>query len=187
LSRARYLDIGAAIRTTPSAVVVFGDSLVLGAPLPNAVCGTPIVNAGVGGAGIRYFERYGRELLGTSTPKLIVLAVGLNDAHAGSVQAFRSRYQATVAKLAHYAPVLLATVTPVQPGSFSYLFDPEIVPRLNETITEIAGAGGVIALNRSLDEPNLTTDGIHLNSRGYEFWTKAVIERVTKALGCHIE
>jgi hypothetical protein len=49
------------------------------APLPATICGTQIVNAGVGGADIRYFARHSNELLGSSAPKLIVLAV--NDAH----------------------------------------------------------------------------------------------------------
>jgi len=93
LSRERYLDIRAAIRAAPSAVVVLGDGIVLGAPLPNTVCGNPVVNAGVGDAGIQYFERYAMELLGSSAPKLIVLAVGLNDARAGSSQTFRTKYQ----------------------------------------------------------------------------------------------
>ena len=184
LSRARYLDIRASIRAAPSAVIVFGDSIVLGAPLPNAVCGNPVVNAGVGGAGIQYFERYSIELLDSSAPKLIVLAVGINDAHAGTSQMFPTRYQETVTKLAHRAPVLLATLAPVQPGLLARQFDPELVPRLNEVIKGTAGSGVAIDLHASMSEANLTTDGVHLNSRGYELWIKAIVEGIANALGC---
>ena len=84
LSRERYLAIRDVIRTTPTAVIVFGDSIVEAAPLPPSICGTQIVNAGIGGAGIDYFVRYSKELLGASAPKLIVLAVGIYDAHETS-------------------------------------------------------------------------------------------------------
>jgi lysophospholipase L1-like esterase len=47
---------------------------------------------------------------------------------------------------------------------------PEMVPRFNETIKEIAGQRAVIDLNEHTG-PNLTTDGIHLNAQGYTLWT----------------
>jgi hypothetical protein len=110
LSRERYFAIREVIRTTPSAVIVFGDSIVEAALLPSSICGTPIVNAGVGGAGIGYFLRYSKELLGASAPKLIVLAVGINDAHEETLRSFRSRHQSAVTALSQRAPLVLATI-----------------------------------------------------------------------------
>jgi hypothetical protein len=66
LSRGRYLAIREVIRNntiTPSSFS--GDSIVEAAPLPATICGTQIVNAGVGGADIRYFARHSNELLGS--------------------------------------------------------------------------------------------------------------------------
>jgi lysophospholipase L1-like esterase len=97
---------------------------------------------------------------------------------------FRTRYQETVTKLAHRAPVLLATLTPVQSGLLARQFDPELVPRLNEVIKETAGSGAAIDLHALMNEANLTTDGVHLNSRGYELWIKAIVEGIANALGC---
>jgi lysophospholipase L1-like esterase len=185
LSRERYLAIREVIRITPSPVIVFGDSIVEAAPLPATICGTQIVNAGVGGADIRYFVRFSNELLGSSAPKLIVLAVGINDAHEDTFPFFRSRYQEAVVKLAHRAPVLLATIAPPQPGTFTQMIRPEMVPRFNETIKEIAGQRPVIDLNEHMTGPNLTTDGIHLNAQGYTLWTTAIMGGIAKALGCN--
>ena len=75
LDRERFFAVQAAIRDAPNAVIIFGDSIVQRAALPSEVCGLPLVNAGVRGAGIGYFFRHSAQLLGSSRPELIVLAV----------------------------------------------------------------------------------------------------------------
>ena len=75
--------------------------------MPATICGIPIVNAGIGGADIRYIVRYSDELLCSSAPKFIVLAIGINDAHEDTFPFFRYRYQAAVVSR---GTVLLATV-----------------------------------------------------------------------------
>jgi hypothetical protein len=182
LSRERYFAIRDVIRTTPSAVIVFGDSIVQNAPLLSSICGTPIVNAGVGGAGIDYFVRYSNELLGASTPKLIVLAVGINDAHKETLPSFRSQYQRAVTALSQRAPLVLATIAPVEPGTFTQTIVPEALPGLNETIKYMGET--IIDLNEQMIGSHLTTDGVHLNAQGYTLWTKAIIEGIKKGLGC---
>lgn len=185
LSRARYLDIRTAVSAAPSAVVVFGDSIFLAAPIPDTACGTPIVNAGVGVPAFSTLSD-SDELLGSSTPKLIVLAVGVNDAHADTSQKFRTRYLAVVKKLTRRAPVVLATLAPVQPGSMARLFDAELIPSLNAAIKEMSEVVAVIDLHGSMNEENLTTDGIHLNSREYDMWIKVMMEGIDSALGCKV-
>jgi hypothetical protein len=80
LSHERFYAIRAEIRQTPDAVIVLGDSIVQGAPLPKWICGYAVINAEVVGAAVEYFERHSAELLGSSRPRLIVLAVGIKDA-----------------------------------------------------------------------------------------------------------
>ena len=182
LSRERYLAIRDVIRTTPTAVIVFGDSIVEAAPLPPSICGTQIVNAGIGGAGIDYFVRYSKELLGASAPKLIVLAVGINDAHEETLRSFRSRYQSAVTALSQRAPLVLATIAPVEPGTFTQMIIPGALPLLNETIKDTGEA--IIDLNEQMIGSQLTTDGVHLNAKGYALWTRAIIVGIKKGLGC---
>jgi lysophospholipase L1-like esterase len=188
LDRERFFAVQAAIRDTPNPVIIFGDSIVQGAALPPKVCGVPLVNAGVRGAGIGYFLRHSAQLLGSSRPKLIVLAVGINNAAAkeGREVDFQNRYEQTVASLASIAPVVAATVTPIKEGHFvsSFGYDPQIVPALNRTILETPNIKAVIGLNAPLSGANFTTDGVHLNSAGYALWKGNILTGIEAALGC---
>src|SRR5215467_14785380 len=174
LDRERFFAVQAAIRNTPNPVIIFGDSIVQGAALPPKVCGLPLVNAGVRGAGIGYYLRHSAQLLGPSRPKLIVLAVGINNAAAKESRQvdFENRYEKTVASLASIAPVVAATVTPIKEGYFvsSFGYDPQIVPALNRTILATPNTRAVIDLNAPLASANFTIDGVHLNTAGYALW-----------------
>jgi lysophospholipase L1-like esterase len=185
LSHERFDAIKAEIRQTPDPVIVLGDSIVQGASLPKWICGQAVVNAGVVGAAVGYFERHGAELLGSSRPKLIVLAVGINDASPIAGRQFRSRYRKTVALLSRAAPVAVATITPVRSGDASSVYDAKLVPGFNDTIKSTPNVKAVIDLNEPLSSANWTTDGIHLGAQGYALWSKVMVEGVSDALGCH--
>ena len=185
LSRERYFVIREVIRTTPSAVIVFGDSIVQEAPLPSSVCGTPIVNAGVAGAGIDYFVRYSNEFLDASTPKLIVLAVGINDAHKETLPSFRSQYQRAVTALSQRAPLVLATIAPVEPGTFTQTIVPEALPRLNETIKDMGET--IIDLNEQMigsRRPTPKPRTPRRRSRVPTHETRSIIDRVAVCERC---
>jgi lysophospholipase L1-like esterase len=188
LDRERFFAVQASIRNAPNPVIIFGDSIVQGAALPSEVCGLPLVNAGVRGAGIGYFLRHSAQLLGSSRPKLIVLAVGMNNAAAKENRQvdFENRYKQVTAYLASKAPVVAATVTPIKDGYFvsKFGYDPQIVPALNRTILTAPNIRAVIDLNAPLSGANFTIDGVHLNTAGYELWTGAVLTGLEAALGC---
>lgn len=184
LNHARFYSIKNEIGRTPHAVIVLGDSIVEGATLPDALCGYPIVNAGVVGAGIEYFQRHATELLGPAHPRLIVLAVGINNANPIAEKQFRLNYQKTVASLAGVAPVAVATITPVRSGRGSEGYDATLVPKLNDIIKTTPNAMAVIDLNGPLSGANWTSDGIHLGSAGNELWTKAMVDGVRDILNC---
>jgi lysophospholipase L1-like esterase len=157
---------------------------VEGAPLPKLICGHAVVNAGVTGASIEYFERHAAELLGSSRPRLLVLAVGINNASPTAAKEFQSHFQKTVASLSHTAVVVVATVTPVRNGAGSVGYDAKIVQRLNAVIKATPNAANVIELNAPLSGANWTTDGIHFGPDGYALWTKAMVDGINGALGC---
>ena len=189
LDRERFFAVQAAIRNAPeNPVIIFGDSIVQGAELPSKVCGLPLVNAGVRGAGIGYVLRHAAQLLGSSNPKLIVLAVGINNAAAKERRevGFKNRCQQTVASLASIAPVVAATVTPIREGYFvsSFGYDPQIVPALNRTILATPNMRAVIDLNAPLSAENFTMDGVHLNPAGYTLWRSNILKGIKAALGC---
>jgi lysophospholipase L1-like esterase len=188
LDRERFFAVQAAIRDAPNPVIIFGDSIVQGAALPPKVCGLPLVNAGVRGAGVGYLLRHSAQLLGSSRPKLIVLAVGINNAAAKESREvdFQKRYEQAVASLASIAPVVAATVTPIREGYFvsSFGYDPQIVPALNRTILATSNIRAVIDLNAPLSAANFTTDGVHLNGAGYALWRSSLLKGMEAALGC---
>jgi hypothetical protein len=188
LDRERFFAVQAAIRNAPNPVIIFGDSIVQGAALPRKVCGLPLVNAGVRGAGIGYYLRHSAQLLGSSRPKLIVLAVGINNAAAKERREvdFQDRYEQTVASLSSIAPVVAATVTPIKEGYFvsSFGYDPQIVPALNRTILATPNIRAVIDLNAPLSAANFTMDGVHLNPAGYALWRSNILKGIEAALGC---
>jgi lysophospholipase L1-like esterase len=188
LDRERFFAVQAAIRDAPNPVIIFGDSIVQGAALPPKVCGLPLVNAGVRGAGVGYLLRHSAQLLGSSRPKLIVLAVGINNAAAKESREvdFQNRYEQAVGSLASIAPVVAATVTPIREGYFvsSFGYDPQIVPALNRTILATPNIRAVIDLNAPLSAANFTTDGVHLNPAGYALWRSSLLKGIEAALGC---
>src|SRR5215471_19973694 len=188
LDRERFFAVQAAIRDAPNPVIIFGDSIVEGAALPSKVCGLPLVNAGVRGAGVGYLLRHSAQLLGSSRPKLIVLAVGINNAAAKESREvdFQNRYEQAVASLTSIAPVVAATVTPIREGYFvsSFGYDPQIVPALNRTILATPNKRAVIDLNAPLSAANFTFDGVHLNPAGYALWRSNILKGIEAALGC---
>ena len=153
-------------RASTDSIIVFGDSIVQGAPLPQQICGHAVVNAGVVGAAIEYFQRHAAQLLGPSHPDLIVLAVGINNASGVAARKFQEKYVDTVAMLARTAPVVVATITPIRAGAGSVGYDAGLVPALNSAIRATPNAKSVIDLNAPLADADLTSDGIHLREAG---------------------
>lgn len=184
LSHERFYAIKSEIGQRSDAVIVFGDSIVQGAEFPAAICGHAVVNAGVAGAAVEYFERHAANLLGTSHPKLIVLAVGINNASPRMATQFRLHYQRIVASLSRAAPVAVATITPVRSGNGSIGYAADLVPSLNDAIRKTPKVSAVIDLNTPLAGANWTTDGIHLGPEGYALWTQALLKGVNNVLGC---
>lgn len=184
LNHERFYSIKALIRKTPNPIIIFGDSIVQGAPLPPTLCGHPIINGGVVGAAVGYFQRHAAELLGSSHPKLTVLAVGINNASPIAGRQFQESYRETVASLSRVAPVAVATITPVRSGTGSVDYDATLIPGFNNAIKATPNTLAVIDLNEPLSGANWTTDGIHLGHAGYDLWTHAMVNGVRNALGC---
>jgi hypothetical protein len=184
LSQKRFLAIKTAIKQTPDSIIVFGDSIVEGAPIPNMICGHAVLNAGVTGAAIEYFDRHAVDFLGSSRPRLIVLAVGINNASPTAAKQFQLHYLETVTSLSDAAAVLVATITPVRTGAGSTGYDAMLVQDLNAVIKATPNATGVIDLNSALSGADWTTDGIHFGPDGYAIWKKTVVDGIHGALGC---
>jgi lysophospholipase L1-like esterase len=116
-------------------------------------------------------------------PRLIVLAVGINNASSTMARQFQVRYQETVALLSRAAPVVVTTITPIRAGAAEG-YDATLVPSLNAAIRATKNASSVIDLNDPVSGSDLTTDGVHLGEDGYTRWVKAMVEGINGAIGC---
>jgi hypothetical protein len=95
-------------RTKSPPILIVGDSITEAAFLPSALCSAPVVNAGIGGAGVTTdFPFIIRRSLAGRKAKLIVIALGTNDAYETDATRFRTRYAAQVAHLKPYAEHML--------------------------------------------------------------------------------
>ena len=188
LDQQRFRDVKSAISQVDAPIIVFGDSIVQGAALPTSQCGHPLVNAGVTGAGIEYFQRHAIELLGASHPTLIVLAVGINNAwndnDTSRLRSFRQTYRATVGVLAKIAPVAVTTITPIRPGALASSYNPSLVPELNTVIRTAPKRVAVFDVTKPLSAQNFTSDGIHLTRDGSTLWTRTLQNGIGRVLGC---
>lgn len=155
-------------------IVIIGDSIVETAPWPQAICGHPVINAGIGGARIG-FVAYGAPLLLKGTkPALVVLAIGINDTGKGYDEAnFRSDYSEALRSIP--SPVAISTLVAG--------IDPAEIERFNGVIRELAEGQTLIDLHRAVPG-SLTIDRIHLNGEGYKLWTAAILVGAKRAIGC---
>jgi len=158
-----------------SPIIVMGDSIVEASILPSEIGGHPVINAGVGGATIGFFGVYAAMFAEVTTPALIVLSVGINDARPNRLESFRSEYLATLASLK--VPVAVVTVTP----SNNTAVDSGTIDQLNQFIKSLAGSYSVIDVSKDMSA-DMTVDGIHLNVAGYRIWNRAIVQGIETKL-----
>ncbi|TAL14959.1 MAG: hypothetical protein EPO01_18985 [Aquabacterium sp.] len=177
-------------------IVLLGDSITqqLRPRWLREICGLPVLNAGVSGAGIFDFDPLLPGLLRACRPALVVVAVGVNDGKAGKqpaafdLDAWRARYLDLVRQVRDGgARVLLSVPLPLEPGKSSTgYFDAALVEKIRTEVRALAQAQG-LPLSDAQElfgegRPELTFDGVHLNGEGLQRWS-ATLERDVRAQG----
>nr|WP_249799613.1 GDSL-type esterase/lipase family protein [Bradyrhizobium sp. 15] len=193
-SAVREFVIAGHLARAVSPVVVFGDSITEAAVLPVAICNHPIVNAGIGGAGVDQLLRVVPSLLDGKSPALVVLAIGTNDAYPtpGRERQFTESYLKLLQSLAPTVPkVVVANIPPVDPkGGLTVAagIDANLIRRYNQLLPKLANDAGAsfIDLNKSVSSEGATEtlDGVHLAPSSLARWETATAEGIAKALGC---
>jgi lysophospholipase L1-like esterase len=193
-SVAREFMITAHLARAESPIVFLGDSITEAAVLPDAICGHPVINAGIGGAGVDHLLKVAPTLLKGKSPALVVLAIGTNDAYAtpGQEQRFSASYIKLLQSLGPITPkVIVANIPPVDPkGGLTVAtgIDPGLIDRLNEALPKIAEDAGasLIDVNKAVSTKGRaeTIDGVHLTPRAYDLWDVAIFRGITRALDC---
>lgn len=165
--------------------MIIGDSVVDMADLPE-LCGRTVLNAGVAGARVDAVERLTHELLTIRHPRLVIVAVGLNDAHREvrtSDAEFIAAYRVIVARARMSgAEVRVSTIPPVGPDTLGRAaeFDRGRIAVLNTLIRQVGvpviDVNAALADNRGVESPALTDDGVHPNARGYGIWKRVMAQ-----------
>ena len=190
--QARQLVLRYTLSRVDNPVILVGDSIVEASTLPRALCGHPIVNAGLNGASTASdLGTWLIEALDGKRAAAIVVSLGTNDAlTARSRQQFETSYLALLGELSEVTDHLAVLAIPaidVQ-GRVTAEMQAEAmkgVNDLNAALPTLARNGGAtfIALP-PMDKPH-TIDGVHLNAAGYAAWDEAILQGVSTICSAH--
>ena len=190
--QARQLVLRYTLSRVDNPIILVGDSIVEASTLPRALCGHPIVNAGLNGASTASdLGTWLIEALDGKRAAAIVVSLGTNDALAArSRQQFETSYLALLgelSKVTDHLAVLAIPAIDVQ-GRVTAEMQAEAmkgVNDLNAALPALARKGGAtfIALP-PMDKPH-TIDGVHLNAAGYAAWDEAILQGVSTICSAH--
>lgn len=161
-------------------IVVLGDSLIEATTFPIEICGHPVVNAGIGGARLTDFRVAGLGFFNSTRPALAVIALGMNDALAGS-QTFESDLIQFLDQVRQISPKVTAFgISEAEAGSLvenSAALN-GVIARENRTYAKVMGASFTPA-------PSLggrhTLDGVHLTPGAYQKWANSLFAAIETA------
>jgi len=176
----RFIIKSQTAQTSGSPIMLVGDSITEAARVPPVLCDAPVVNAGIGGEGVSTnFPDILTEALADRRAKLIVVALGTNDAWRSATD-FKGDYERLLARLRPFTErMLLVGIPPMSPGALNITTSK--VTEFNEIIHAIAAAEGLAVVD--LDELSRvpTLDGIHLTRDGYLIWQRHLEEGIARA------
>ena len=166
-------------------IVILGDSITERAQLPASLCGSPLINAGIGGSRTSNFIPL-VEQMGQFSPRLIVVALGINDTSRTLNTDFASLYNVLLDSLPRVS-LMLVGLTPVDySGVVGSRLDPDKVKAVDAFIRSSAKARELPFVDMNM--PNFTTlDGVHLTVGSYARWNKALLAGIKKSLNCNDE
>ncbi len=190
--KARQLVLHYTLSRVEAPVVVLGDSITEASTLPRAVCGHPIVNAGLNGASTATdLGTWLAQALAGRRPALIVVALGTNDALVSSPpsrEAFVTSYRALLAQLSKLTSRLAITgIPPVQAErrvtSAMATDVSRTVDGYNIALRDLADRNGLRFVALPPFPAPGTIDGVHLNAAGYQAWESAVLQAAGAVCG----
>ena len=184
--QARQLMLYYTLSRVDDPIILIGDSITEASTLPRALCGQPIVNAGLNGASTA--SDLGTWLIDALHGKraaAIVVSLGTNDAlTARSMQEFETSYTALLAQLSKVTDHLAVLAIPaieVQ-GWVTIERQAEAMARINAfnaVLPALAGKGGATFIALPPTSNPYTIDGVHLNAAGYATWDDAILKGVS--------
>lgn len=163
-----------------SDIVFVGNSLVEVFPVTE-IFGPHVKNRGIGSnLTAHILDRIGP--ISQRHPKKIFIEMGVNDLQAGrSVDSMLLNYSKVIQAIKHLSPTTEIIIQSLTPTSQEYALLNDQIVLSNERLKEICSKVDIIYIdlykpmeaNGQLDN-TLTSDGLHLNAKGYEIWEKKI-------------
>lgn len=163
----RQFVIRSALTDIDQPIVVLGDSVAEMAPLPQMLCGRPVVNAGVGGMPIEEAAAMLGRVLDGKRPYLVVLALGANN--IGSKTSGRD-----------FAELLKSTAK-VSPRVVSIAVTSDAT--IDREISAAAASAEVPYINPQIDPALKMDDHTHYTGAAYRIWLPALEAAVNAQCG----
>jgi lysophospholipase L1-like esterase len=190
--QARQLVLHYTLSGVEAPIILVGDSITEASTLPRALCGHPIVNAGLNGASTASdLGTWLIEALDGKRAAAIVVSLGTNDALTSrSAQQFETSYTALLAQLSeitNHLAVLAIPAIDVQ-GRMTAELQAEAmrgINDLNAVLPALAAKGGATFIALPPMQKPHTIDGVHLNAAGYAAWDEAILQGVSTICGPH--
>ena len=186
--QARQLVLRYTLSRLDQPIVIVGDSVTEASTPPRAVCGHPIVNAGLNGASTNSdLGTWLIEALDGRRAAAILVALGTNDALLKhSTQDFETRYTALLTQLAAVTDHLAVLgIPPIDVrGRVTAELQSEAmkgIDAFNAVLPALAAKGGAAFIASPPMPVPHTIDGVHLDAAGYAAWDDAVLKGVSGA------
>ncbi|MGO8910844.1 MAG: SGNH/GDSL hydrolase family protein [Bradyrhizobium sp.] len=190
--QARQLVLHYTLSRVDSPIILVGDSIVEASTLPRAICGHPIVNAGLNGASTASdLGTWLIEALDGRRAAVVVVSLGTNDALSGrSTQAFETSYLALLGELqgvTDHLAVLAIPAIDVQGRVTAEMQAAAMkgISEFNAVLPALAAKGGAGFIALPPMQKRHTIDGVHLNAAGYAAWDEAILQGVSTICSPH--
>ncbi len=174
-----------------TAVLIVGDSIVE-SWLPGSTGPCQVINAGMGGGGVRQVITLLSELKQKKmASKLsgIIIAIGVNDAQRASfpenyVVNWKKDYEVMIDIALHLnAKLAISTILPVEDGLplGSNYFDRPTIEQMNTFIRQVANKKNLRLIDAKkyfqakVQKKGFTIDGVHLTPDSYKYFTKLMM------------
>lgn len=169
-------------------ILIVGDSIAEAAPLPDRICGLPVINAAIGGSRASDFIPIVEDIV-ASNPKIAVavIAVGLNDSQIRlwaphKAKMFAESYSHLVRMLPSET-LILSTITPVDvEQETGRRFSLAGWAAVDAEIRAVAKKRNIPLIDNSTRLA--TTDGAHPTLAGYLPWVERTETAIKNKLGC---
>ena len=165
---------------------MLGDSLIEWGDWETLLPDYRIINRGIAGEEVEGLSvRLADEILATETPEYILIMAGTNNLLMGNLF-FPAIFNTMLMRLQQFCPESNIVVNGILPMDIAEL-QKSTIDTVNRELEHTAGKSGCSFLDMNsayathclpITKPCFMHDGVHLSTRGYQVWARAISEHL---------